>query len=183
MTAAVKKAQKTIDYIENLPEGVRAELIDGEVYDTSAPTRSHQRILGELYAAIFNYIKKNNGACEVNPAPFAVYLDDDSYTYLEPDISVICDKSKLDEKGCHGAPDWIIEIVSPSTRYLDYYEKTYKYKNAGVWEYWIVDKDKDRIVVINYELKDPIEYSFADTIKSGIWDDFTIDFSGIKITQ
>ena len=75
-------------------------------------------------------------------APFAVFLNADDKNYVEPDISVICDKSKLTDKGCNGAPDWIIEIVSSGSRRMDYYTKLFKYRTAGVREYWIVDPDK-----------------------------------------
>lgn len=80
------------------------------------PNRLHQELVSELHYKITDYIKKNNGACKVFPAPFAVFLNADDKTYVEPDISVICDKSKLDDRGCVGAPDWIIEIASPSTK-------------------------------------------------------------------
>ena len=75
------------------------------------------------------------------PAPFAVYIANDLYNYVEPDVSVICDRDKIDEKGCHGAPDWIIEITSPSDPQKDYGVKLFKYRTAGVREYWIVDPD------------------------------------------
>ena len=85
-----------------------------------------------------------------HPAPFAVYLDEINNTYVEPDISVICDPNKLDDKGCKGAPDWIIEIVSPASRKMDYLLKLFKYRSAGVREYWIVDIAKNRITVYNF---------------------------------
>lgn len=100
----------TIGDIYNLPEGERAELIDGHIYYMAPPSRTHQRLVSRLNQKIANYIEDNHGKCEVFPAPFAVFLDEDDTTYVEPDISVICDPSKLDEKGCHGAPDWVIEI-------------------------------------------------------------------------
>lgn len=118
------------------------------------------RIVHFLGWKIETYIRANNGECKVYPAPFAVHLDADNKTYVEPDISVICDKSKLDERGCNGAPDWIIEIVSTSSRRMDYAIKSFIYRNAGVREYWIVDSDKDRITVWNYEQDTMDEYSF-----------------------
>ena len=110
----------TIDDIYALPEGERAELIDGKIYYMAPPSRTHQRISGRLYQTIANYIDSKNGQCEVLAAPFAVFLNNDDINYLEPDISVICDLSKLDDKGCHGAPDWVIEIVSPSSKPIDF---------------------------------------------------------------
>ena len=94
------------DY-DNLPENVRAELIDGQFYYMSAPSRIHQTILSELHIAIGTYIKSQGGSCRVYPAPFAVKLFEDRDTVVAPDISVICDRDKLTDKGCSGAPDWI----------------------------------------------------------------------------
>lgn len=108
-----KEELYTIGDIYSLPEGERAELIDGQIYDMAPPSRHHQEISMELSTAIQSYIRSKKGNCRVYAAPFAVQLDEDSHTYVEPDISVICDPNKLDERGCKGAPDWIIEIVSP----------------------------------------------------------------------
>lgn len=84
------------------------------------PNRIHQEIVYHLGKQIGNYIDSNHGECKVYPAPFAVFLNADNRTYLEPDLSIICDKEKLDDRGCNGAPDWIIEIVSPSSQKMDY---------------------------------------------------------------
>ena len=109
----LKDNHYTIEDIYALPEGQRAELIDGQIYDMAPPNTMHQRIVMNLSRKIANYINAHNGGCEVFPAPFAVFLNKDSKNYVEPDISIICDKDKLDDRGCNGAPDWIIEIVSP----------------------------------------------------------------------
>ena len=139
MPALAQEKLYNIDDIYNLKNGERAELIDGHIYYMSPPNTNHQRILNFINTEINIYIRKNNGDCEVFPAPFSVFLSADDTKYLEPDISVICDPSKLDEKGCHGAPDWIIEITSPSNPQMDYGIKLFKYRSAGVREYWIVD--------------------------------------------
>lgn len=115
----------TIEDIYNLPEGTRAELIDGQIYYMAPPSTRHQRILNYINNTIYNHIKKNNGSCEVFPAPFAVFLNKDDTNYVEPDISVICDNDKLDDKGCNGAPDWIIEITSPSNSSYDYVQSIF----------------------------------------------------------
>ena len=171
----------TIDDIYSLPEGSRAELIDGQIYYMAPPTRNHQEILSFLHAAIYNHITKNKGNCKVYPAPFAVFLFADDSKYLEPDISVICDRNKLTDEGCKGAPDWIIEIVSPSSRPMDYNKKLLKYGTAGVKEYWIVDPLKQLILVYNFEQDTFEEYSFSDKVKAGIYEDFEIDFTEISI--
>lgn len=180
-------AQKIIDYeytiddIYALPEGKRAELIDGQMYMMATPSTKHQRLVKEFTYQIENYIRGKNGDCEVLPAPFAVFLNADNKTYVEPDISVICDKDKLNDKGCNGAPDWIIEIVSPTSSRMDYVIKLFKYRSAGVKEYWIVDFDKNRISVWNLENEDMFEYTFSDIVKAGIYEDLEIDFSKIDI--
>ena len=171
----------TTDFIYSLPEGKRAELIDGQVYYMAPPTRIHQEIISELHYKIRSYFESHKGSCRVYPAPFAVFLNQDNRNYVEPDISVICDPQKLDDKGCNGAPDWVLEIVSPSSRRTDYHAKLFKYRTAGVREYWIVDPEKDRILVYNFETEDTWDYTFHDTVKSGIYDDFQIDFSSVAV--
>mgnify|MGYP000065014242 CR=1 FL=1 len=180
MALAKKETEYTTDYIYSLPDGQRAEIINGKVYMMSPPTRKHQRIVGELFRKIGNYIESNKGSCEVDIAPFAVFLNQDNKNYVEPDISVICDKYKLTDKGCNGAPDWIIEVVSPSSIRIDYMIKLFKYRTSGVREYWIVDSEKDRITVYNFDTDDICEYSFDDSVKVGIYEDFEIDFSRMK---
>ena len=172
----------TIEDIYSLPEGTRAELIDGRIYYMAPPSRTHQRVSGELYRKIGNYIEKKGGSCEVYAAPFAVFLDKDETNYVEPDLSVICDGSKLDDKGCHGAPDWIIEIVSPGNPGHDYLTKLLKYQEAGVREYWIVDPGKKWITVYFFEGDIWGErYQFSDTVPANIYDDLSIDFSQITL--
>ncbi len=171
----------TIEDIYNLPEGTRAELIDGHIYYMAPPSRKHQQILLSLSRLIADYIDHKEGSCEVDIAPFAVFLNENNRNYVEPDISVICDKNKLTDKGCTGAPDWIVEIVSPGSRRMDYFIKLFKYRSAGVREYWIVDPDKNRILVYNFESEDTGDYSFSDSIKAGIYPDLFIDFSQLNI--
>ena len=167
----------TIDDIYALPEGQRAELIDGQIYDMAPPSPMHQELVMELSATLRDYIKKNGGPCKVYPAPFAVFLNEDDRNYVEPDISVICDSSKVDNRGYQGAPDFIIEIVSPSSQRMDYLTKLFKYRTAGVREYWIVDPLKNFVIVYNFDTSDSEQYTFADTIKAGIYEDLYIDFS------
>ena len=171
----------TTNDIYTLPEGTRAELIDGRIYNMAPPTRKHQEIAGTLYRKIADYIDSKGGSCKPYIAPFAVFLNADDKNYVEPDISVICDKNKLTDKGCSGAPDWVIEIVSPGSRRIDYSIKLFKYRSAGVREYWIVDPDKNRILIWNFESEDIIEYSFSESVKAGIYPDLSIDFSQLDI--
>ena len=177
-----KEQTHTTEDIYNLPDGERAELIDGQIYYMAPPSRRHQDIIGELFGIIREYIKSKKGSCKPYIAPFAVFLTKNNKNYVEPDISVVCDKSKLTEKGCVGSPDWIIEVVSPSSKQIDYFTKLFQYRNTGVREYWIVDPLKNRITVYNFETDDMEVYSFFDTIKVGIYEDFYINFAEISET-
>lgn len=175
----------TIDDIYALPDGQRAELIDGQIFYMAPPSWTHQKISGYLYNEIYNYIKSSGGNCQVLSAPFAVFLnknnDNCNDIYLEPDLSVICDISKLDEKGCHGAPDWIIEIVSPSSRPRDYITKMIMYHTAGVREYWIVDPQEHSVMVYGFESDMVKQYSFGTDISVGIFDGLSIHTAGFNM--
>ena len=179
MALAFEKIYTTEDIYE-LPEGKRAEIIDGRMFLMAPPSKRHQEIVGELYRIISNFIYENKGLCRPFIAPFAVFLEDDK-NYVEPDIVVICDQNKLNDKGCSGTPDWIIEVVSPSSHRMDYMIKLFKYRTAGVREYWIVDPKDNSISVYNFENETMERYSFFDTVKAGIYDNFEIDFSKLKI--
>lgn len=182
MAIPQKQVYTEADYYA-LPEDVRAELIDGQIYYQAAPSRIHQKILSEVHTVINNYIKSKDGSCEVYPAPFAVKLKEDRKTIVEPDISVICDRGKLTDMGCTGAPDWIVEIVSPSNSSHDYIRKLNLYADAGVREYWIVNPVEKSIFVYHLE-KDSFQaksYTFQDKIKVNIYDDLWIDFQGITL--
>lgn len=161
----------TVDDIIALPDGERAELIDGEMFMMAAPTMTHQDILGWMYISIYNFIKSQKGKCKVMPAPFGIFIKKDEKNYVEPDITVICDRDKLDDQGCHGAPDWAIEIVSPSSVTMDYERKTKLYREAGVREYWIVDSKKENVTVYLFEgeeIKSCTEYTFTEIVPSTV---------------
>ncbi len=165
----------------NIPEDTRAEIIDGRIYYQAAPSRVHQKILSELHITIGQYIKSKGGSCQIYPAPFAVKLFGDRTTIVEPDISVICDNSKLTDRGCTGAPDWIIEIISPGTASHDYIRKLNLYADAGVREYWIVDP-LEQAVFVYYLEEDKfrtVAHTFRDKIKVNIYDDLYINFPDI----
>ena len=154
-----------------LPEGTRKELFRGRLYDMAAPNRNHQKIAGKLFQWIANYLDETDKDCEVYHAPFDVHIQkkDELHDYdsiVQPDISVVCDKKKLTEQGCEGAPDWIIEIVSPGNSQHDYYDKLFLYRDGGVREYWIVDPVCRRILVNYFEDEEsPVTiYGFSDKI-------------------
>ena len=167
------------DYWKLAKEDQCIELLDGHIYYMAPPSRLHQKISSNLVTDINIYIRSNHGSCEVYAAPFAVQLKENENTIVEPDISVICDPNKLNNRGCIGAPDWIIEIVSPSNSSHDYVLKLNKYLTAGVREYWIVDPLDYSIHVyqFNEETIRLSSYSFHDTVKVGIYKDLSINFS------
>lgn len=170
-----KEQLYTVEDIYKLPDGQRAELIDGVIYDMAPPSRIHQKISAELHHTLMSYIKSKDGSCDVYSAPFAVFLSEDDKTCVEPDISVICDKNKLSDRGCEGAPDWVIEIVSPSSRKMDYNRKNTLYADAGVREYWIVDPARERTTVYYFEEDAaPMIFPFIQPIKCGIYNDLEI---------
>lgn len=179
------------DYL-TFDENERIEIIEGRIYNMSpAPSRMHQEIITELLSEIRNYIKSNNGPCKVYAAPFDVILinnnDDDinrSNNIVQPDISVICDKNKLTDKGCTGTPDMIIEVVSPYNPNNDCVRKLNLYDVFKVKEYWIVNP-MDRNIFV-YILGDngfnaPKVYSFKDKVKVNIFDSLLIDFNAFDL--
>ena len=164
-------SNKTLkDYLA-LPEGIRVELIDGVFYDMASPTSIHQRIGGEIFTQLSNYIDSNKGKCIPFAAPMDVQLDCDDKTIVEPDVFVVCDRNKITTPRIVGAPDFIVEVLSPSNWYHDTQRKLWKYKQAGVREYWIVMPNLLKILVYDFKKSDiPTEYGFKDEISVGIWD-------------
>ena len=166
----------TFEDILALPEGERAELIDGEMFMMASPTRRHQDAAGWLFNRIFNYIQGKKGKCRVHASNFAVFPKKDDKNYVEPDVTVVCDRDKLDERGCNGAPEWVIEVVSPSSVKMDYEHKKKHYQESGVEEYWIVDTEKERVSVYRFRESDHVkEYSFDETVKVGFYEDLCLD--------
>ena len=162
----------------DLPSGERAELIDGKLYSMAPPSFRHQRLIAQFSKVIGNYIDLHHEECMIVPAPFAVNLDADDKDWVEPDISIICDPHKLTDRSCSGAPDFIIEIVSPSIRKHDYAVKNALYSQAGVREHWIVDPDKERTTIYRYEEDAaPIIVPFSQSIQVGIYKDLSITVS------
>ncbi|MDR1786622.1 MAG: Uma2 family endonuclease [Spirochaetaceae bacterium] len=143
VTDVKEKESYTYADVLSWDEDLRAELVGGELFMMSEPTTAHQAVLGEIFVQLHRFLRGK--PCKVFPAPFGVRLfpkaDNSDDTVLEPDIVVVCDRSKLDARGCKGAPDLIIEILSPSTALYDRNTKFKKYLAAGVREYWIVDPE------------------------------------------
>lgn len=170
----------SLEQYEALPENTRIEVFDGIIYNMSSPSQTHQTILTELLVSLRNYIRGKGDICSVFPAPFDVKLSDTPLTIVQPDILIVCNKNKLDGKRCNGAPDFIIEIVSPSNPADDYIRKLYYYKNYGVREYWIVDPQRKSVTVNDFERNLlNVPYTFDSVIKVNIYEDLYINFSDI----
>lgn len=167
----------TMEDYEALPEERRVEIIRGIVYDMSAPTVRHQQILGDLFLSIGGFLKSKQARCRVFPAPFDVKLKNKPLTIVQPDIVVVCDPKKLENgKRCEGAPDWVIEIVSPSHREHDFLTKLNLYQEAGVREYWIVDPEQEKVFVYSMGA-DAFKmwcYAFGEEIPTGLYDDLIL---------
>ncbi|MCL2181474.1 MAG: Uma2 family endonuclease [Treponema sp.] len=136
-----------------LAEGERFELIYGEAYAMSAPNTRHQEVLGEIFNQFYNYLRGK--PCKVYPAPFDVRLfyksNESDDTVVQPDITVICDERKRGQEGCRGAPDLVIEILSPSNTAIEMEKKLKLYQEAKVREYWIVDPENKGLTVYRFE--------------------------------
>lgn len=159
-----EKKRCTIDDYYALPDDRRAELIDGVFYDMAAPTQLHQALLGQLYLH-FAACVADHPECELFFAPLDVRLDDDNYTMVQPDLLIVCDRKDTDIRRINGAPDFIIEILSPTNRAHDLFRKLAKYQHARVREYWIVDPQRQKVVVYDLENDElPALFSFHDTI-------------------
>lgn len=182
------KPEQKYSYADYLTwdENERWEIIDGVPYMQAAPSRIHQEISGELYLQFGTYLKGK--PCKVYHAPFCVRLDtekkdSDVKNVVEPDITIVCDSNKLDEKGCKGSPNMIVEILSPSTGKKDRVDKFNKYESAGVKEYWIVEPDQKFISVFllqsNGRYGRPEMYTEEDKIKVSIFPDFEIDLKPV----
>lgn len=146
-----KAGEYTIKDLEAFPNNVRVELIDGTIYDMSAPQTVHQFAVGEIHRQIQNFILNNKGDCSAFVAPIDVKLDCDNDTMVQPDVLILCDKSKLHKWGIMGAPDFVLEVTSPSTRRKDCIKKLVKYEAAGVKEYWILDPDRKSMIVYDFQ--------------------------------
>lgn len=173
----------TLAEYEALPEDVRVELIEGEIFVMEAPSRTHQVLVAEIWRELRNYIRSNNGECEVLLAPFDVLLDDnpDKPTVVQPDVLVSCKKERLTERRCEGAPDFAVEITSPSGIQRDYVKKLNLYHDKGVREYWIVNPVTQEIVVYLFgEEMEVLQYTFDDKVKVNIYEDLYIDFRELQ---
>lgn len=160
----------------------RMELIDGVFYDMEAPTSTHQIVILEIGVQLSSYIKTTENKRIVLMAPMDVQLNCDSKTIVQPDLFVVCERDKVRQHVVYGAPDLVVEIVSPSSRRKDMSIKLSKYMEAGVREYWMVDPEKKRVLVYPLEKEElPTMYSFHDQVPVGIFGgEMSVDFGQME---
>jgi Uma2 family endonuclease len=180
---ALKKEEEYFTYADykswELKEGERYEVIYGEAYAMAAPNTRHQEILMELSTQFHVYLRGKS--CKVFPAPCDVRLfyeeDESDDTVVQPDIMVICDKNKLGPEGCRGAPDLVIDILSPSNTAIEMERKRQLYQDAGVREYWIVDSENNKLVVNNFQKGTIVLYSYKtdNAVSVAIFPDLNIN--------
>ena len=178
-----KQGEYTLEDYFAIPDERRVELIDGVIYDMTAPTSLHQVITQFLFAEIWNFVRSNKGNCLVNIAPTDVHLDvNDNKTMVQPDVLVTCDRSKVTIPRIEGAPDLVIEVLSPSTRRKDISVKVNKYAETGVRELWLVDPRDRRVIVYDFENEDIINiYTFRDKVPVLIFGgELTIDLAQLS---
>lgn len=169
-TGRKKQGEYSIEDYYALPDERRAELIDGVIYDMSAPSVPHQSIALDIREILRSYVRENKGEYIVLASPVDVQIDRDDKTMVQPDVLVVCDRSKVIKRCIYGAPDLIIEVLSPSTRRKDMTVKLFKYAEAGVREYWLVDPDRKKIVVYDLENEEiPQVYGREAQVPVGIF--------------
>lgn len=177
-----KQGEYTLEDYLALPDEQRVELIDGVFYDMAAPFVVHQFIATQIGHQLMGYTEKTKGPCKPVLSPVDVQLDKDNKTVVQPDVLILCKPEILIRNGrVFGAPDFIIEILSPSTRKKDLTLKLMKYANAGVREYWIIDPEKLTVLVYDLEHEAfPVFYDFNSKVPVGIWNgDFAVDFKAV----
>ena len=199
----------TLAQYEEMPDTEHIEVYEGIVRNMASPNDVHQSIVTEILTMIRSHIKGKGGECRVYAAPFDVKLQDKPLTIVQPDVFVLCDKNKRDGRRCNGAPDFCIEIVSPSSTFRDHVTKTLLYQQNGVREYWVVDPVREIVMVYDFledqESKENEEteagteeqeklvrrikeeeipcnlkiYSLKDKVPVGIFGDLVIDFAEV----
>ena len=171
----------TLEDYYMIPDDMRVELIDGVIYNMTAPTSIHQIIGGYIHSRLLQHVLNKGGTCLPMISPLDVQIDCDDKTMVQPDVVVVCDRDKIIRRCVYGAPDFIIEILSKSTKKKDSVIKLNKYLNAGVREYWMIDPMKKAVIVYDFEHDEyPTIYGFDAKIPVGIWDgELEVDFAEV----
>lgn len=176
--AKKRQGEYTTDDYFSLPDEYRVELIDGVIYDMASPTLEHQILGDEIRTEISLYIRSKKGRCIAVTSPVDVQLDKDDKTIVQPDVMVICNRDILRKERVYGAPEFVVEVLSPSTRKKDIFIKLNKYRRAGVKEYWMVDSKNNQIIVYQFEKDNqPVIYPLESKVPVGIFNgECEIDF-------
>lgn len=177
-----QQGEYTLEDYYLIPDERRVELIDGVIYDMNGPSFEHQLTAGEIYHQMKNCAESHNMTCFPAIAPLDVQLDRDEKTMVQPDVIIICDKDKIISRCVYGAPEFVLEVLSKSTRKKDQIIKLKKYLEAGCKEYWIVDTKNEKVFVYDFEEENwPKVYSFDDNVPVGISEGLCeIDFTKVK---
>ena len=166
-----RQGNYTLEDYYAFPEDYRIELIDGVIYNMSAPLSAYQLIAGYIYAQFFNHIDRAQGDCLPMISPVDVQLDCDEKTMVQPDVIIVCDRSKVIKRCVYGAPDFVLEVLSPSTKKKDMIIKLNKYMNAGVREYWMIDPDKQTVTIYDFAHDEyPLICDFQDAAVVSVLD-------------
>lgn len=176
-----RQGEYTLEDYYEIPDERRVELIDGVIYDMAAPTFTHQLLNGKIYNRLDTFVSKKKGKCVPAMSPIDVQLDCDDKTMVQPDVIVICDRNKIINRCLYGAPDFVVEVLSPSSAKRDTAIKLRKYKEAGVREYWMIDPDKKKVIVYDWTKSEiPMVYGFDSKVPVCIFDgECEIDFAEI----
>lgn len=179
--AMKQQGEYTLEDYYEIPDDIRVELIDGVFYNMTAPTSPHQLIAGFIYAKLLGHVMGNKGTCLPMISPLDIQLDCDDKTMVQPDVIIVCDRDKIINRCVYGAPDFVIEVLSKSTRKKDMVTKLNKYMNAGVREYWMIDPINKKVIVYDFEHEEyPVIYGFDAKIPVQIWDgECVIDFQEV----
>lgn len=175
-----RQGEYTIEDYFNLPDDIRAELIDGVLYQMASPNKAHQIIAGLVFTTLMNFKLSTGHSCMPFISPIDVNLDNDDRTMVQPDVIIVCDKN-TNNRYVEGAPAFVMEVLSPSNKGHDMVRKLNKYYNAGVREYWLVDPEKREITVYDFERDNlGIRYTFDDKVPVLISEGaIDVDFSEI----
>lgn len=180
-----RQGEFTLEDYYALPDDVRVELIDGVIYEMAAPVFNHQTIASRLTVAFIRYIDEKHGKCKAVAGPVDVQLDCDDRTMVQPDVLILCNMDQIKNGVVYGAPDLVVEVLSPATKKKDRTIKLRKYREAGVREYWMIDLKREEVEVYIFQDPEmatlPRVYGFGDVIPVGIYGgDCRVDFADVS---